>query len=165
MCLTISFVSSSHALMSSALIPLLSADLPFFLNLLIAVCNSFVAISDSHHLTRVFVLHIDAALFFMLIDFLFSFFMFIVVYFFVEFMYGSSQLRSYSNHSQDTGCTIMDDFMTKADDLFPTQTQIENLTLQPNGLNAQRVRATNKRCACATRETRTQTAQGIHNSM
>ena len=59
----------------------------------------------------------------------------------------------------------MDDFMTKADDLFPTQTQIENLTLQPNGLNAQRVRATNKRCACATRETRTQTAQGIHNSM
>ena len=59
----------------------------------------------------------------------------------------------------------MDDFMTKADDLFPTQTQIENLTLQPNGLNAQRVRATNKRRACATRETRTQTAQGIHNSM
>ena len=58
----------------------------------------------------------------------------------------------------------MDDFMTKADDLFPTQTQIENLTLQPNGLNAQRVRA-NKRCACATRETRTQTTQGIHNSM
>ena len=29
-CLTISFVSSPHALMSSALIPLLSADLPFF---------------------------------------------------------------------------------------------------------------------------------------
>ena len=80
-------------------------------------------------------------------------------------LYGSSQLRSYSNHSQDTGCTIMDDFMTKADDLFPTQTQIENLTLQPDGLNAQRVRATNKRCACAIRETRTQTAQGIHNSM
>ena len=67
-------------------------------------------------------------------------------------MYGSSQLRSYSNHSQDTGCTIMDDFMTKANDVFPTQTQIENLTLQPNGLNAQRVRATNKRRACATRE-------------
>ena len=80
-------------------------------------------------------------------------------------MYGSSQLRSYSNHFQDTGCTIMDDFMTKANDVFPTQTQIENLTLQPNGLNAQRVRATNKRCACATRETRTQTAPGIHNSM
>ena len=59
----------------------------------------------------------------------------------------------------------MDDFMTKANDVFPTQTQIENLTLQPNGLNAQRVRATNKRCACATRETRTQTTQGIHNSM
>ena len=48
-------------------------------------------------------------------------------------MYGRSQLRSYSNHSQDTGCTIMDDFMTKANDVFPTQTQIENLTLQPNG--------------------------------
>ena len=46
----------------------------------------------------------------------------------------------------------MDDFMTKANDVFPTQTQIENLTLQPNGLNAQRVRATNKRCACATRQ-------------
>ena len=46
----------------------------------------------------------------------------------------------------------MDDFMTKTNDVFPTQTQIENLTLQPNGLNAQRVRATNKRCACATRE-------------
>ena len=52
----------------------------------------------------------------------------------------------------DTGCTIMDDFMKKANDMFPTQTQIENLTLQPNGFNAQRVRATNKRCACATRE-------------
>ena len=46
----------------------------------------------------------------------------------------------------------MDDFMTKANDVFPTQTQFENLTLQPNGLNAQRVRATNKRCACATPE-------------
>ena len=44
----------------------------------------------------------------------------------------------------------MDDFMTKANDVFPTQTQIENLTLQPNGLNAQRVRATNKRCVPAT---------------
>ena len=42
-------------------------------------------------------------------------------------MYGCSQLRSYSNHSQDTGCTIMDDFMTKANDVFPTQTRIENL--------------------------------------
>ena len=36
-------------------------------------------------------------------------------------------MRSYSNHSQDTGCTIMDDCMTKASDVFPTQTQIENL--------------------------------------
>ena len=42
-------------------------------------------------------------------------------------MYRCSQLRSYSNHSQDTGCTIMDDCMTKASDVFPTQTQIENL--------------------------------------
>ena len=42
-CLTTSIVSSSHALMSSALIPLLSADLP--LSLLIAVCNSSVVIS------------------------------------------------------------------------------------------------------------------------
>ena len=58
-------------------------------------------------------------------------------------MYGRSHLRSCSNHSQDTGCTIMDDFMTKANDLLPTQTHIENPTLQPNGLNAQRVRATN----------------------
>ena len=64
-------------------------------------------------------------------------------------VYGRSQSRSYSNHSQDTGCTIMDDFMTKANDLFPTQTRIENLTLQPNGLNAQRVRATP--CMCHTR--------------
>ena len=46
----------------------------------------------------------------------------------------------------------MDDFMIKANDVFPTQTQIKNLTLQPNGLNAQRVRATNKSRACATRE-------------
>ena len=46
-------------------------------------------------------------------------------------LYGSSQLCSYSNHSQDTGCTIMDDIVTKADDLFPTQTQIEIPTLQP----------------------------------
>ena len=68
------------------------------------------------------------------------------------FLYGRSQLRSYSNHSQDTGCTIMDDFTTKANDLFPTQAQIENPTLQPNGLNAECVRATNKRRACATRE-------------
>ena len=67
-------------------------------------------------------------------------------------LYGSSQLCSYSNHSQDTGCTIMDAFITKANDVCPTQTQIENLTLQPNGLNAHRVRATNNRCACATRE-------------
>ena len=56
----------------------------------------------------------------------------------------------------------MDDIMTKANDLFPTQTRIE---IRRNGLNAQRVRATNKRRACATRETRTQTTQGIHNSM
>ena len=62
----------------------------------------------------------------------------------------------------------MDDFMTKADDLFPTQTQTENPTLQPNGLNAQRVRATNKRCASATREdknpdrTRNSQQQVIH---
>ena len=42
-------------------------------------------------------------------------------------LYLCSQLRSYSNHSQDTRCTIMDDCMTKASDLFPTQTQIENL--------------------------------------
>ena len=32
-------------------------------------------------------------------------------------------------------------------------------------IDSQRVRATNKRRACATRETRTQTAQGFHNSM
>ena len=42
-------------------------------------------------------------------------------------VYRCSQLRSYSNHSQDTGCTTMDDIMTKANDVFPTQTQIENL--------------------------------------
>ena len=42
-------------------------------------------------------------------------------------LYRCSQLRSYSNHSQDTGCTIMDDCMTKASDVFPTQTQIETL--------------------------------------
>ena len=34
---------------------------------------------------------------------------------------GVHSLCPYSNHSQDTGCTIMDDIMTKADDLFPTQ--------------------------------------------
>ena len=39
-CLTISFVSSSQALMSSALIPLLPADLPV-LSLLIALCRLF----------------------------------------------------------------------------------------------------------------------------
>ena len=43
-CLTMSLVSSSHALMSSARIPLLSGDLPF-LSLLIAVRNSSVVIS------------------------------------------------------------------------------------------------------------------------
>ena len=46
----------------------------------------------------------------------------------------------------------MDDFMTKANDMFPTQTQIENLTLQPNGLNAQRVRCNKQTlCMCHTR--------------
>ena len=44
-CLTISLVSSSHALMSTARTPLLSGDLPF-LSLLIADCNSSVVISE-----------------------------------------------------------------------------------------------------------------------
>ena len=44
---------------------------------------------------------------------------------------GVHSLCSFSNNSQDTGCTIMDDIMTKADDLFPTQTQIEIPPLQP----------------------------------
>ena len=43
-CLTISLVSSSNALMSSARLPLLSGDFAF-LGLLIAVCNSSVVIS------------------------------------------------------------------------------------------------------------------------
>ena len=43
-CLTISFVSSSQALMSSARIPSLSGDLPF-LSFLIASCNSSLVIS------------------------------------------------------------------------------------------------------------------------
>ena len=43
-CLTMSLVSSSQAVMSSARIPLLSGDLPF-LSLLIALCNSSVVIS------------------------------------------------------------------------------------------------------------------------
>ena len=63
-----------------------------------------------------------------------------------------SQLRSYSNHSQDTGCTIMDDCMTKASDLFPLRRKSRISTIQLYGLNAQRVRATNKRRASATRE-------------
>ena len=42
-CLTISFVSSSQAVMSSARIPSLSGDLPF-LSFLIASCNSSVVI-------------------------------------------------------------------------------------------------------------------------
>ena len=75
--LTISLVSSSHALMSSALIPLLSGDF-LFLSLLIAVRNSSVVISG-HHLIDVVVMHIDDALIFILTDFSFSFFLFIVV--------------------------------------------------------------------------------------
>ena len=43
-CLTISLVSSSQALMSSARIPLLSGDLPF-LSLQIGFCSSSVVIS------------------------------------------------------------------------------------------------------------------------
>ena len=48
---------------------------------------------------------------------------------------------------------------------FPLRRKSRFQLFSRNGLNAQRVRATNKRRACATRETRTQTAQGIHNSM
>ena len=78
-CLNVSLVSLSHALMSSAMIPLLSGDLP--LSLLIAVRNSTVVISvwDSHHHTGVTAVYVDAALIFVLTDFLFSFFLFIVV--------------------------------------------------------------------------------------
>ena len=43
-CLTISFVSSSQALMSSARIPSLSGDLPF-MSILIASCNSSFVVS------------------------------------------------------------------------------------------------------------------------
>ena len=49
----------------------------------------------------------------------------------VKICTGVHSLCSYSNHSQDTGCTIMDDIMTKANDLFPTQTRIEIPPLQP----------------------------------
>ena len=74
-CLTISLVQSSDALMSSVLIPLLSGDLPFF---------EFVDCSskpfcrdlwDSHHLIGVVVMHIDASLMFFLKELLFSFFL------------------------------------------------------------------------------------------
>ena len=78
---------------------------------------------------------------------------------------GVHSLCSYSNHSQDTGCTIMDDIMTKRMICFPLRRKSRFHLFSRNGLNAQRVRATNKRRACATRETRTQTTQGIHNSM
>ena len=58
-CLNISLVSSSHALMSSVLIPLLSGDLPF-LSLMIAVRNSSVVISGILVISLVFVvMHID----------------------------------------------------------------------------------------------------------
>ena len=67
----------------------------------------------------------------------------------MQYCTGCSQLRPYSNHSQDTGCTIMDDCMTKASDVFPLRRKSRISTLQPYGLNAQRVRATNKRRACA----------------
>ena len=71
--------------MSSALIPLLSGDF-LFLSLLIAVRNSSVVISG-HHLIDVVVMHIDAALIFILTDFSFSFVLFIVVViFFCRFL-------------------------------------------------------------------------------
>ena len=72
--------------MSSARIPLLSGDLPFFEFI---DCSSQLFcrdLWDSRHLIGVVVMHIDAALIFILTDFLFSFFLFIVVVkFFVEF--------------------------------------------------------------------------------
>ena len=84
--LTISFVSSSHTLTSSALIPLLSADLPFFE---FVDCSSQLFcrdLWDSRHLISVVVMHTDAALIFTLSGFWFRLFLFIVdVYFFVEF--------------------------------------------------------------------------------
>ena len=84
-CLTISLVSSSHALISSALIPLLSADL-FFFEFVDCSLQLFCRnLQNSHHLIRVSVVHIDAALILILSVFLFSFFLYIVVVFFVDF--------------------------------------------------------------------------------
>ena len=74
-------VNSFCFMVSSALIPLLSGDLPFveFVD-----CNSQLFcrdLWDSHHLIGVVVMHIDAAHTLILTDFLFSFFLFFVVVF------------------------------------------------------------------------------------
>ena len=81
--------------MSSALIPLLSADVPF-LSLLIAVCN--YSLWNSHHLTRVFVLHIEAAFIFIIFVF------FVVVKFFVEF---SKDIGNYIPWRNDVAFLIL----------------------------------------------------------
>ena len=65
--------------MSSALIPLLSGDSPFFEFI---DCSSQLFsrdLWDSRQLIGVVVTHIDAALIFIFTDFLFSIFLFIVV--------------------------------------------------------------------------------------
>ena len=84
-CLTISVVSRPHALMSSSLIPLLSGDLPFFEFVDCSLQLFCRKLWDSHHHIGVAAVHVDAALSFVLTEFLFSFFLFIVVVLFFFF--------------------------------------------------------------------------------
>ena len=85
-CLTISLVSSSHALTSSARIPWLSGDLPF-LSLLIAVCNSSVVISGIPAVSPVLLLCTSVLLLFIIFTQFMFWFIFLCVFVksFVEF--------------------------------------------------------------------------------
>ena len=78
-CLTISLVSSSHALMSSARILLLSGDLPFFEFIDCSLQLFSRDLWDSRHLIGVVFVHISAAFISIFSDFLFIFVLLIVV--------------------------------------------------------------------------------------
>ena len=71
-CLTISLVSSSHAVTSSARIPLLSGDLPFFefIDCSLQLFNR--DLWDSRHLIGVVVVYISVAFIIIVSDFLFE---------------------------------------------------------------------------------------------
>ena len=83
-CLTISLVSSSLALVSSALIPVLSADSPFFFESVDCSLQLFTRdLWNSFHLSRIVALIVNAVFSLIVFAFQLSFIIFVVVIFVV----------------------------------------------------------------------------------